>query len=75
MHNTILVHKMKIRLSRVMLNSMTLMVVSIGSIALVFAGHHGFRWLVYICLPMAAVYIMFCAALAMAGRIENDLKK
>lgn len=66
---------MNIRLSHVLAVSLTLVFISIGSIGLVFAGYHGFRWLVYVCMPMGAFFVMLCAALAMAGKIDNDLKK
>lgn len=65
---------MKIRLSHVLVAGLAFVVVSIGSIGLVFAGYHGFRWLVYVCMPVGAAFVMFCAALAMAGKIDNDFK-
>lgn len=66
---------MKIRLSHVLVTSIMFVIVSLGSIGLVFAGIHVFRWVVFLCMPLGAVFVMFCAALAMAGKIDNDLKK
>jgi hypothetical protein len=75
MYNAVLVHQMSIRLSHVLAVSLAFVIISIGSIGLVIAGYHGFRWLVYVCMPVGAFFVMFCAALAMAGKIDNDFKK
>lgn len=64
---------MKIRLSHVLIIGLTF-VVSMASIGLVLAGYGGFRWLVYVCMPVGAAFVMFCAAMAMAGKIDNDFK-
>jgi hypothetical protein len=75
MYNAILVHQTNIRLSHVLAVSLAFAFISIGSIGLVFAGYHSFKWVVFVCMPVGALFVMFCAALAMAGKIDNDFKK
>lgn len=64
-------HEMKFRFATLTTIALALVVISMGSIAMVFAGFHAFRWLAYFLMPIGAIFVMFCAALAMAGKIEK----
>lgn len=63
---------MKLKLRWVMAIGLAVVLVSMGSIGLVFAGFRAFRWVVYIVMPPGALFIMTCAVLAMFGKIEKD---
>lgn len=66
---------MKIRASRALALCLAFVVVSFAGVAAVFAGLTHFRWVVYVCLPTGALTVMFFAVLAMAGEIENDIRR
>lgn len=66
---------MKFGASRVLALCLAFLVVSLAGIAAVFAGLTYFRWVVYVCVPVGAVAVIFFSVLAMTGGIENDIQR
>jgi hypothetical protein len=66
---------MTLKFSYVISAGLLFLVISAGSVALVFAGFTAFRWLAYIFLPIGAIFSIFFAILAIGGKIKNDLKE
>jgi len=63
---------MKLKFRWVMAIGLSAVLLSLGSIGMVFAGFRSFRWIAYILMPPGAIFIMCCAVLAMLGKIEKD---
>ena len=68
-------YKVRIKANIAIFISLAFLFVSVGSVALVFAGFSSFKWLAYFLVPVGGVFVMTCALLAMMGKFDNDLKK
>jgi hypothetical protein len=62
--NNVLVREMKPKLRRAMAIGLGVALLSMGSIALVFAGFKAFRQVTYIVMPPGATLVMHCSVLA-----------